>query len=192
MKLDRCVFCGSTDIHHHHVIPKGDKAAKEFGVSEEFINSDTNLITVCTVHHDMIHGIRKTANPKHFRQLVIDGQERARKEGRNPGRPRMTNEKKDLIYKLYDDGVSWDDIKEQTGCALSTISKCLRASGRELKRIKREYNRDYWKDQKDPNIDKWMADERERLKNRKKTDFSDMPLLFNDVIDDINDQKGIL
>ena len=174
MKLDFCVFCGSTDIHHHHVIPKGDKSAKEFGVSEEFINSETNLITVCTVHHDMIHGLRKTANPKHFRQLVKDGQERARKEGRLPGAPRLADEKRDKIYKMYDEGKKWVEIKDELKVGFNSISKCLRARGTKLNRIKRDFNEKYW----DGKADLWFKEEQERLKKpRIKRDFSDLALL---------------
>ena len=68
----------------------------------------------------------------------------------------------------------WEEIHEVTGCAASTISKCLHASGRILKRNKRKYNPNYW----DGKADKWMEEEQARLSKPKiKKDFSDMPLL---------------
>ena len=175
MKLNICVFCGrEDDLHHHHVVPRGSEEARACGVSDEFIESEYNLITVCTKHHNMIHGIRHTMKKQNFSQLVKDGQAKGIEEGRFPGRPRMEEWKRDKIYEMYDNGAKWEEIHEVTGCAARTISKCLHASGRILKRNKRKYNPNYW----DGKADKWMEEEQARLSKPKiKKDFSDMPLL---------------
>ncbi len=53
MRLDFCVVCGIREgLEHHHVIPK----------SKGGTDNETNLITLCTQHHCVIHQCRKKSN----------------------------------------------------------------------------------------------------------------------------------
>lgn len=51
MRLTFCALCGSTvDIEHHHFVPK----------SEGGTDDETNLITLCSEHHGIVHGVRRS------------------------------------------------------------------------------------------------------------------------------------
>jgi DNA invertase Pin-like site-specific DNA recombinase len=51
--LDFCVFCGAKEgVEQHHVVPR----------SEGGSDDPTNILSVCGVHHGLLHGIRRTPN----------------------------------------------------------------------------------------------------------------------------------
>jgi hypothetical protein len=108
MKLDFCAVCGSTsDLHQHHLEPvvlTGAKRAKAKGYSktkpigectsfEVFaylfdlgIITDDGTITVCSFHHNILHGIIKFQKAEH-NKLVREGIQKAKERGVQFGRP---------------------------------------------------------------------------------------------------------
>jgi HNH endonuclease len=55
MRLTFCAVCGSTEsLEHHHFEPL------ELGG----LDAETNLLTLCSVHHGQIHGMRRAGNHK--------------------------------------------------------------------------------------------------------------------------------
>lgn len=182
--MDCCVICGTTEnLHHHHIIQRNSKLAddmigKEYEgstIDRDWINNHPhNQITVCVPHHKWVHGLRYSLRDKAWSESVKRGQAKARAEGRLPGAPRLADEKRDMIYKMYDEGKKWIEIREEVGVGFNSISKCLRARGTKLNRIKRDFNEQYW----DGKADLWFKEEQERLKKpRIKRDFSDLALL---------------
>jgi hypothetical protein len=125
MKLDFCVVCGTKDdLHQHHIEPliRGkikkvsvnksydeNKSLKDcdtyeifgFLMDQGFI-SDDGCITVCSFHHNIIHGVLKYTKAK-ATEMIKKGQEAARERGVKIGRPsnltleRYNNIKEDLI-----------------------------------------------------------------------------------------------
>lgn len=69
MRLAFCVFCGASEgLEHHHFIPQA-----EGGTDDE-----TNILTVCGVHHGLIHGMRRASD---IRALTTEGLVRAKARG---------------------------------------------------------------------------------------------------------------
>jgi len=55
MKQDKCSICGKTEnLEHHHIIPKADGGTDD----------ETNLLTLCSEHHAVMHGIELTRKRK--------------------------------------------------------------------------------------------------------------------------------
>ena len=107
MKLDFCTICGATEnLHHHHIIPKARGGDDE----------ETNFITVCYAHHEMIHQIRPGTfnNMKELAKLKQkEGIERAKKEGKFKGRqPTIDAEK---VISLWKQGLGATKIAKQMG-----------------------------------------------------------------------------
>ena len=77
MILNFCCICGKGDnLHHHHIIP----------VSKNGSDEETNIITLCVKHHAWVHGLKPTTWNNHS-NLVKEGQQRAKAEGKHIGRP---------------------------------------------------------------------------------------------------------
>ena len=82
MILDFCCICGKTsDLHNHHIIPRAKGGTEH----------ETNMITLCTKHHTWIHGLKPNTWNNH-KNLVIEGQNRAKEQGKHIGRPTNLNE----------------------------------------------------------------------------------------------------
>ena len=107
MKLCFCVICGTNkNLHHHHIIPRalgGD-------------NHQHNFLTLCDEHHDWIHRIRKTRSKGGFVAAIKAGQ----KKGVG-GRPKLEQKKVDDVVYYWYQGLSYRQIRDKTGVALSTI-----------------------------------------------------------------------
>ena len=113
MKLDFCAICGKkTDLHQHHIEPvvfsgisrgrtkgyNGDKPLKDCTSMEVFrwlfnqgIITDDGEITVCSYHHDIMHGIVKFQKAEHT-TLIKTGIARAKANGIKCGRPSNVND----------------------------------------------------------------------------------------------------
>jgi len=75
VKLDFCVFCGSTlGIEHHHVVPAADGGT----------DAPVNILSVCGEHHGMLHAVRRTPDIK---RLTREGLDRAKARGVRLGSP---------------------------------------------------------------------------------------------------------
>jgi len=116
MKLRFCVICGTNkDLEHHHIIPKvngGD-------------DHQHNFLTLCHDHHDWIHNIRRSKlNSESFSNLVKQGIKRRRAKGDwNGGRPQLDYFKEMEVCKLWKEGKSYRQIRNETGVALATIKR---------------------------------------------------------------------
>ena len=109
MKLDFCVICGTNkDLQHHHIIPK----------SQGGDNHPHNLLTLCWEHHNFIHNIKKTRSKEDFVACIKAGQ----KNGVG-GRPKLPKEKQLEVCRLWNEGRSYRQIREETGVSVSTIQR---------------------------------------------------------------------
>ncbi len=62
MRLSFCAVCGSTEsLEHHHFVPL------ELGGPD----IETNLLTLCSVHHGEIHGMRRSSNHRELTKAGI-------------------------------------------------------------------------------------------------------------------------
>ena len=79
MILDFCCICGKTsDLHNHHIIPRAKGGTEH----------ETNMITLCTKHHTWIHGLKPNTWNNH-KNLVIEGQNRAKEQGKHTNMYKM-------------------------------------------------------------------------------------------------------
>jgi uncharacterized protein (DUF433 family) len=109
MKLDFCAVCGTTkDLHQHHIEPvvyskinrkakskryDGEKKLKDcdsfevlaYLFDKGFI-SDDETITVCSYHHNLLHGIIRFQKYEHSK-MIKEGQKNAIAKGIKIGRP---------------------------------------------------------------------------------------------------------
>ena len=119
MKLDFCCICGKREgLHHHHWKPKVR------GGSDD----ETNLITLCYEHHALIHSLRPTTWNNHS-ELVKEGQEKARQEGRSPGRPTNLNDEqiRGVVIDMRSKGIGLKKIAKKNRVGVSTLRKFLSA-----------------------------------------------------------------
>jgi len=111
MRLKFCCICGTTnDLHHHHIIPR----------SRGGTNDETNYLTLCGEHHGWIHSMRPNSWNSHL-QLIKEGQERARKQGKQIGRPRISSEKVFQIKELRSNGLGMNKIAKTLGVGNSQV-----------------------------------------------------------------------
>ena len=136
MKLDFCAVCGKkTDLHQHHIEPvvfsgisrgrakgyNGDKPLKDCTSMEVFrwlfnqgIITDDGEITVCSYHHNIMHGIVKFQKAEHA-TLIKAGIARAKANGIKCGRPSKVNDSVRAAVRL---------LREQ-GKPISQIARTL-------------------------------------------------------------------
>ena len=111
MRLKFCCICGVTNnLHHHHIIPR----------SRGGTNDETNYLTLCGKHHGWIHSRRPNSWNSHL-QLIKEGQERARKQGKQIGRPRISIEKVFQIKELRSNGLGMNKIAKTLGVGNSQV-----------------------------------------------------------------------
>ena len=128
MKLNFCVVCGSNyDLHQHHIEPlirgkikrstknkiyDSSKQLKDctnyeifaFLTDQGFI-SDDGCITVCSFHHNIIHGVFKYCKAE-ASVMIKEGQAAARARGTFIGRPsNLTLEKYNGVKEDLKNGV---------------------------------------------------------------------------------------
>ena len=120
MKLDFCCVCGAKeDLHQHHIVP-----VVLSGIKRKNDDSD-NTITVCTYHHDIIHGVIKNRSADHS-TLIKQGMQNAKKNGKKIGRPIVINP--DIIMRVYSmhlDNYSIRDISKACHIGIGTTYKVL-------------------------------------------------------------------
>ena len=95
MKTDYCAVCGSKhDIEDHHVNPKSS------GGSDD----ETNIISLCYIHHAMMHDITRPASFSSIHKLRIKGQ---RERGEYHGG--VTEFGKKIVIKNDIKYLEWDE-----------------------------------------------------------------------------------
>jgi hypothetical protein len=143
MKLTFCAVCGTTtDLQQHHIEPvvitginrkrkkkyDENKPLKECTSLEVFaflfdqgIISDDGELTVCSYHHNLLHGIVKFQKADHIK-LVKEGQERARANGVILGRPSKINPEMYIAVKeLRESDIGIKVIAKKLGIGVGTV-----------------------------------------------------------------------
>lgn len=151
MKLNFCAVCGTTnDLQQHHIEPvvlNGTKRKKAKGYDDskqlkycdsmeifaylfsKGIITDDGEITVCSYHHNILHGIVKFQHAEHSKMIVM-GQQRAKQNGVKLGRPsKLTNEKIKNIKNMRDNGMGIKSIAKKHGVGVGTIYSALNSDG---------------------------------------------------------------
>ena len=148
MKLNFCVVCGTKeDLHQHHIEPivysnkKRNKSRKVLDVNkplkecstfeifaylfdEGFISED-DTITVCSYHHNLIHGVMKYQKNQQG-EMIKEGQKRARENGIKFGRPsKITPILIDQVREMRRNGVGIKRIAKNTELGIGTVYKLL-------------------------------------------------------------------
>ena len=147
MILNFCAVCGKTeDLQQHHIEPvvfsqisrkkkkryDGDKKLKDCTSMEVFgwlfdqgVITDDGEITVCSYHHNIMHGILKFQKAE-AGKLVREGQAKARAKGVKFGRPLIiTQEIKDDIVRLKQEGVGIKKIASIKDVGISTVYSAI-------------------------------------------------------------------
>ncbi len=147
MKLDFCAVCGiTTDLQQHHVEPvimsgisrkktkkyDGDKPLKDCSSMEIFaylfdlgIITDDGEITVCSFHHNILHGIIKFQKAEH-RKMVIEGQQRAKANGVVIGRPsKLTPSMYERIKEMRANNFGIKTIAKKLKLGVGTVYSAL-------------------------------------------------------------------
>ena len=158
MKLEFCAVCGvTTDLQQHHIEPvvfskigrkkaKGyddNKQLKDCNPTEVFkwlfdqgIISDDGEVTVCSYHHNLLHGIVKFQKAEH-NKLVREGQRKARERGVIMGRPTKVNTFiSGEVENLLESGVGIKTIGKRLKIGIGTIYKIMKE-----KNIKSKHNK---------------------------------------------------
>jgi len=143
MKLEFCAVCGvKTDLHQHHIepvvfskigrkTPKGydsNKQLKDCTSMEVFkwlfdqgIISDDGEVTVCSYHHNLMHGIVKFQKAEHTK-LVKEGVRKARERGVIMGRPtKVTDDMRKEVAILRDNKVGIKTIAKKMSIGIGTV-----------------------------------------------------------------------
>ena len=147
MKLNFCAVCGTTkDLHQHHIEPviltkidrknskkyNGEKKLKDCTSMEVFgwlfdqgIITDDGEITVCSYHHNILHGIVKFQAAEHSK-LIKEGIKKAKENGVSIGRPKSEAIKsKDEIIEDYKQGNSIRALGKKYNCGIGTVYKII-------------------------------------------------------------------
>ncbi len=166
MKLNFCAVCGTDkDLHQHHIEPvvlsnidrkrskryDGEKKLKDCTSMEVFgwlfdqgIITDDGEITVCSYHHNILHGIVKFQAAEHSR-LVREGIKKAQSQGKKMGRPASPiHEKKEEIIQKHLNGASIRSLSSEYNCGVGTVYKVLSELGGQYKssKIKEELTKE--------------------------------------------------
>jgi DNA invertase Pin-like site-specific DNA recombinase len=151
MKLNFCAVCGTDkDLHQHHIEPvvlsnidrkrskryDGEKKLKECTSMEVFgwlfdqgIITDDGEITVCSYHHNILHGIVKFQAAEHSK-LIREGIKKAQSQGKKMGRPiSLIYEKKEEIIQKHLNGASIRSLSTEYNCGIGTVYKVLKELG---------------------------------------------------------------
>ena len=146
MKLDFCAICGSTnDLHQHHVDPVvysgrkrgnkkryspsksiGDCTTKEIFAClfDRGVISEDEELTVCYYHHNLLHGIMRFQRVEHG-NLVKEGIERARKQGKTLGRTKIPPIRRAKVKELRDQNMSFRNISKRTGVSHTAVQRIV-------------------------------------------------------------------
>jgi len=148
MKLNFCVVCGTKDdLQQHHITPVIRSRTKSYSKNKKYdpnkplkdcdtyeifgylfdqgYISDDGEITVCAFHHHIIHGIVKYQKTLHS-NMVKEGQENARKQGKQIGRPSNINDDMVLAAKIErENGLGIKNIAKKLKIGVGTVYKLL-------------------------------------------------------------------
>jgi len=87
--------------------------------------SEKETITLCTYHHNIMHGIMKFQKAQHS-NLIKEGVKRAKERGVKIGRPvSVTNETRDTICEMFKNGVTRKQIAKKLRVGCGTVYKTL-------------------------------------------------------------------
>jgi hypothetical protein len=148
MKLDFCAVCGSTkDLHQHHIEPvvfskitrkkskryDGEKKLKDCDSTEVFawlfdqgVITDDGEITVCSYHHNILHGIVKFQTAAHS-TLIKEGIKNAKENGVKMGRPTIvTSDMRENIRHDHEQGTSIRSIAKKYQIGIGTVYSVLK------------------------------------------------------------------
>lgn len=155
MILDFCAVCGTTeDLQQHHIEPVvlsgiARHKRKKYNVKVHLGNatafdcfarlfdlgvvSDDESLTVCSYHHNILHGIMKFQKIEH-NKLIKAGMKNAKrngtKSGKPIGRPTKVNENtEDEIRQLVDSGMSKTKICKTLGIGVGTLYNIIEEHG---------------------------------------------------------------
>jgi hypothetical protein len=104
MILDFCAVCGTKeDLHQHHIVP--------IALSGKNRTPKDETITVCSYHHDVIHGVMKDRKGYQHHELIRDSLKKRKDAGLPMGRPKsITKEKIEAVLELIAKGVGVREI----------------------------------------------------------------------------------
>lgn len=147
MKLEFCAVCGTTnDLQQHHIEPvvlSGVERYKKKKYNERTqlknatghdcfsrlfdlgVISDDESLTVCSYHHNILHGMIKFQKMEH-NKLIKEGMKRAQANGKVIGRPTNVNEKTlEDIKRLTDEGYSVTKIVKKLKIGVGSYYKLV-------------------------------------------------------------------
>jgi hypothetical protein len=150
MKLEFCAVCGiTTDLQQHHIEPVvfskiGRKKVKGYDANKQLkdctsmevfkwlfdqgIISDDGEVTVCSYHHNLMHGIVKFQKAEHI-NLVKEGVRKARERGVIMGRPTKVNDDmKKQVIQLIQDEVGIKVIAKRLHIGIGTVYSIMEQS----------------------------------------------------------------
>ena len=104
MILDFCAVCGTKeDLQQHHIVP--------IALSGKNRTPNDETITVCSYHHDVIHGVMKDRKGYQHHELIRDSLKKRKDAGLPMGRPKsITKEKIEAVLELIAKGVGVREI----------------------------------------------------------------------------------
>jgi len=120
MILDFCVVCGTKeDLHQHHIVP--------IALSGKNRTPNDETITVCSYHHDVIHGVMKDRKGYQHHELIRDSLKKRKDAGLPMGRPKsITKEKIEAVLELIAKGVGVREICRRLKIGSATYYKVTR------------------------------------------------------------------
>jgi len=156
MKLDFCVVCGcQTDLHQHHIEPvvfskkKRIKSRQKVDINkplnlcstfeifsylfDEGYISDNDTITVCSYHHNLLHGIMKFQKTEHG-NMIKEGLEEAKRNGIVLGRPSTaaTKENYESVKSLRNQGWGIKRISTHLKIGVGSVYALMEKDGSEF------------------------------------------------------------
>ena len=145
MKLEFCAVCGiTTDLQQHHIEPVvfskiGRKKAKGYDANKQLkdctsmevfkwlfdqgIISDDGEVTVCSYHHNLMHGLVKFQKAE-AATLIKEGQRKAKERGVIIGRPASKTINDDMrkqVIESIQDGVAIGVLAKRLGIGVGTV-----------------------------------------------------------------------
>lgn len=148
MILNFCCVCGTTqDLHQHHIEPvifsgkKRKKSRQKFDYNKPLKDCNTleifsflfdngyiseeDTITVCSFHHNILHGIMKFQKANHS-EMIKEALNKARDNGITLGRPTvLDNDMRGKVLELRKNGMGIKSIAKQLSIGVGTIYKVL-------------------------------------------------------------------
>jgi hypothetical protein len=117
MITDFCVICGTKDdLHIHHIVCKKSVLKPVSGDYDD----PTNLITLCVEHHGWIHGLKPNRFNNHH-NLIRNGIERAKKEGKYKGRAPTARKLGNRIQELHLGGMKPSAIAKELNIGVASV-----------------------------------------------------------------------